>query len=187
MLVTASAGRPSIANAGEDAAISASAARAPVGYRAEVEPHVLFATAPPGIGQGSGLGAGVRSSVVILRNGLIPKVDDSIAIGFGLDYGRYYGKWALNGYSDFCLHYEAAPNGTRVCTDVTSKGGTYTYVYVPAAIQWNLRPTHRVSALFEPGVDVYHLDGHGWSVVPALSVGARLKVSDRTALTGRVG
>ena len=74
-----------------------------------------------------------------------------------------------------------------MCTDVTSKGGTYTYVYVPAAIQWNLRPTHRVSALFEPGVDVYHLDGHGWSVVPALSVGARLKVSDRTALTGRVG
>jgi hypothetical protein len=173
------------ANAAEDVVKATSTAR--VSNRLELEPHAVAGTAPPGIGQGSGLGGGIRAGVTVLGNGLIPNVDDSVAIGVGVDYARYYGKWALNGYQDTCLAYDTAPGGTPVCTAVTFKGGTYTYLYVPVVLQWNFWLGRRFSLFVEPGANLYHLDDHGWGVVPAGAVGARLRLADRVALTARVG
>jgi hypothetical protein len=154
-------------------------------YDLEIEPHLVLGTAPPGVGAGSGVGVGVRGSLVILPEGFIPKVNDSVAIGVGLDFGRYYGKWAVNGYQEQCLHYESGPNGTRICTEVTSNA--YTYLYIPVVMQWNFWFTRRFSAFGEPGVDLYYIGNQGFNVVPALYLGGRVQLSDRITLTARVG
>ena len=75
-------------------------------------------------------------------------------IGFGLDFGHYAARYGFNGYRDQCLHFEPGPAGTAVCTDVTSNGGTYNYVFVPVVMQWNFWLTERFSAFGEPGLDL---------------------------------
>lgn len=173
------------ASAAEDFVTTGVPARA--ARRLELEAHAAAGTAPPGIGQGSGLGGGLRAAVTVLGNGLIPRLDDSIAVAVGVDYARYYGKWALDGYQDTCLRYEAAPAGTPVCTKVTFKGGTYDYVYVPVVIQWNFWLGRRSSLFVEPGVNLYHLDDRGWGAVAAGYVGGRFRLADRVNLTVRLG
>lgn len=168
--------------------VAARGARGHLPYAFEIEPHFVAGTAPPGFGQGSGIGAGLRGSVVILRNGLIHHERDSVSFGFGLDYGRYQGNWSLSsGWRDQCLHTEAAPDGTPICTEATVNGGTYTYLYVPVVVQWNLWLTRGFSAFVEPGVNLYYLRDHGLGAVPAGYLGGRLRLSDRVALTLRLG
>jgi hypothetical protein len=161
--------------------------RTPIDYTAEIEPHLVFGSAPPGRGAGSGVGIGVRGSVVVARDGFIRDVNDSVAIGFGLDYGHYAGRYALNGYRDQCLHFEPGPAGTMVCTDVTSNGGSYDYLFVPVVMQWNFWLTEKFSAFGEPGVSLYYLGNQGLSAAPALYIGGRLRLTDFITLTARVG
>jgi hypothetical protein len=161
--------------------------RTPIGYEFELEPHLVFGTAPPGPGYGSGVGIGVRGSVVILPDGFLRNVNDSVAVGFGLDIGHYTGSWAINGYRDQCLHFEPGPNGTSICTEVTSNGGTYNYFFVPVVLQWNFWLTRHFSAFGEPGVDFYYLGSHGFNVSPAAYVGGRVQLGSRVTLTGRIG
>lgn len=162
-------------------------ARTPIGYAAEIEPHLVFGSGPPGRGVGSGGGIGVRASVVLSPDGFIRGLNDSVAIGFGLDYAHYAGAYALNGARDQCLHFEPGPAGTSVCTDVTSNGGTYNYVFVPVVMQWNFWFTERFSAFGEPGVNLYYLGNGGSGAGPALYVGGRLRLADRITLTARLG
>jgi hypothetical protein len=161
--------------------------RPPLSYEFELEPHLVLGTAPPGPGYGSGAGIGVRGSAVILPEGFIPNVNDSIALGFGLDLGHYTGAWDLEGYRDQCLHYEPGPNGTSICTEVTSNGGTYNYLFVPVVMQWNFWLTRRFSAFGEPGVNLYYLGSHGLGFSPAAYVGGRVKLTQGITLTGRLG
>jgi hypothetical protein len=173
------------AEAGEVSVIYAP--RTPIGYAAEIEPHLVFGSGPPGRGYGSGGGIGLRASVVLAPDGFIRGVNDSIAIGFGLDYGRFVGRYALNDFRDQCLHFEPGPAGTAVCTDVTSNGGTYNYVFIPVVMQWNFWLTERFSAFGEPGLAFYHLGNYGFSASPALYLGGRLRLADRITLTARIG
>ena len=161
--------------------------RTPIGYDFELEPHLVLGTDPPGPGIGSGVGIGVRGSVVVAPDGFIRNLNDSVAVGFGLDIGHYTGAWAIQGYRDQCLHFEPGPNGTAVCTQVTSNGGTYNYVYVPVVMQWNFWLTHQWSVFGEPGVNLYYLGNHGLSVSPAVYVGGRFQIADRITLTARLG
>jgi hypothetical protein len=161
--------------------------RTPIGYTAEIEPHLVFGSRPPGRGVGSGGGIGLRASVVIAPDGFIRGVNDSVAIGFGVDYGRFVARYAFDGYRDQCLRFEPGPAGTAVCTDVTSNGGSYTYVFVPVVMQWNFWLTERFSAFGEPGVSLYHLGNYGFALSPALYLGGRLRLADRITLTARLG
>jgi hypothetical protein len=161
--------------------------RTPIGYAAEIEPHLVFGSGPPGRGVGSGGGIGLRASLVLAPDGFISGVNDSIAIGFGLDYGRFVARYAFDGYRDQCLHFEPGPAGTAVCTDVTSNGGSYSYVFVPVVMQWNFWLTERFSAFGEPGVSLYHLGDYGFALSPALYLGGRLRLADRITLTARIG
>jgi len=161
--------------------------RAPMGYDLELEPHLVLGTSPPDPGYGTGAGIGVRGSLVILPEGFLPRVNDSVAVGVGIDYGRYHGGWSVNGYRDQCLHYEPGPAGTSVCTDVTSGGGTYNYFFMPVVMQWNFWLTRRFSAFGEPGMDIYYVGGHGFNFTPAGYVGGRVKLTERLTLTGRIG
>ena len=161
--------------------------RVPIGYTAEVEPHLVLGSAPPGPGYGSGAGLGVRASFVVAPEGFIRGVNDSVAIGVGLDYTHYYGGYGFYGYRDQCLHFEPGPNGTAVCTDVSSNGGTYNYVFVPVVMQWNFWFTDRFSAFGEPGANLFFLGNHGFNAGGALYLGARYRIADRITLTGRIG
>jgi hypothetical protein len=161
--------------------------RTPIGYDFELEPHLLLGPDPPGPGVGSGVGIGVRGSVVVAPDGFIRNVNDSVAVGVGLDFGHYTGSWAIQGYRDQCLHFEPGPNDTAICTEVTSNGGTYNYVYVPVVMQWNFWFTRRWSAFGEPGLNFYFLGNHGFSASPAAYVGGRFQIADRITLTARLG
>ena len=161
--------------------------RTPIGYDFELEPHLVLGTDPPGPGVGSGVGIGVRGSVVVAPDGFVRNLNDSVAVGFGLDVGHYTGSWAIRGYRDQCLHFQPGPNDTSVCTEVTSNGGTYNYVYVPVVMQWNFWLTHRWSVFGEPGVNLYFLGNHGFDVSPAIYVGGRFQIADRITLTARLG
>jgi hypothetical protein len=161
--------------------------RAPIDYVLELEPHLVFGSSPPGRGAGSGGGVGVRASVLLSRDGFIRDVNDSLAIGFGIDYGRYAAAWGFYGYRDQCLRFEPGPAGTMVCTDVTSNGGNYSYVFVPVVLQWNFWLTDRWSVFGEPGLGLYHLGNYGFGVNPALYLGGRFRLADRITLTARLG
>ena len=162
-------------------------ARTPIDYVVEVEPHLVLGSGPPGRGAGSGGGIGLRASVVLSSDGFIRGLNDSLALGFGLDFAYYAGRYAFNGYRDQCLHFEPGPASTSVCTDVTSNGGTYNYVFVPVVMQWNFWLTERFSAFGEPGLAFYHLGNYGFSASPALYLGGRLRLADRITLTARIG
>jgi hypothetical protein len=161
--------------------------RTPIDYTAEIEPHLVFGSAPPGNGTGSGVGVGARASLVVAPDGFIRDVNDSVAIGFGLDYGHYAARYAFNGYRDRCLHFETGPAGTMVCTDVTSNGGSYNYLFVPVVMQWNFWLTEKFSAFGEAGLSVYYLGSDGFGAAPALYVGGRLRLTDSITLTARIG
>jgi hypothetical protein len=161
--------------------------RVPIGYALEIEPHLVFGSSPPGPGYGSGAGIGVRGSFVVAPEGFIRGVNDSAAIGFGLDLGHYYGSLAFNGYRDQCLHFEPGPNGTSVCTEVTSNGGTYNYLFIPAVLQWNFWFTDRLSAFGEPGINLFFLGNHGFGTDFAFYVGGRFRIADRITITARLG
>jgi hypothetical protein len=161
--------------------------RTPIGYAVELEPHLVLGSDPPGPGYGSGAGIGVRASFVFAPEGFIRGVNDSAAIGVGLDLEHYYGSLALDGYRDQCLHFEPGPNGTAICTQVTSNGGTYNYAFIPVVLQWNFWFTDRLSAFGEPGVNLYFLGDHGFGAGPALYIGGRVRVADRITITARLG
>ena len=108
----------------------------------------------------------MRGSFVLAPEGFIRGVNDSIALGFGLDFGRYNAGYGFGGYRDQCLHFEPGPAGTSVCTEVSSNGGTYNYVFAPVVMQWNFWLTQRFSAFGEPGVNLYLLGGHGFGDQP---------------------
>jgi hypothetical protein len=161
-------------------------ARTPIDYAAELEPHVVLGSGPPGRGAGSGGGIGARASIVLSSDGFLRGVNDSLALGFGFDYGRYAAAYGFYGYRDECLRFEPGPAGTAVCTDVTSNGGTYNYLFVPVVLQWNFWLTERFSAFGEPGISFYHL-GDGFAATGALYVGGRFRLADRITLTARLG
>ena len=100
------------------------------------------------------MGIGARASLVVVPDGFIRGVNDSVAIGLGLDFGHYAARYALDGYRDQCLHFAPGPAGTSVCTDVTSNGGSYNYVFTPVVMQWNFWLTERFSAFGEPGLSL---------------------------------
>ncbi|MDB4946253.1 MAG: hypothetical protein JWP97_5787 [Labilithrix sp.] len=54
-------------------------------YRFEAEPHGLIGYGGPFLRGRNELGVGFRGSIVLLDNGFIPSINNSIALGFGLD------------------------------------------------------------------------------------------------------
>src|SRR3978361_281780 len=59
-------------------------------YSFEAEPHLLLGLInPPGIGSGTGLGVGFRGTVVLVDNGFVATINNSIGLGFGADWVHY--------------------------------------------------------------------------------------------------
>lgn len=158
--------------------------RAHTQYKLELEPHLVLGTAPPGPGTGSGGGVGVRASIVILPEGFISALNDSVAIGFGIDAFHYRGNGQFFGD---CTRFEPGPNGTSICTAVDSYGGPTNYLYIPVVMQWSFWFTRQWSAFGEPGLNFFRSSYGGLSVSPALYLGGRLQLTEQIALTLRAG
>jgi hypothetical protein len=149
-------------------------------YVFEAEPHlVLGFIEPPGYASGAGFGAGFRGSIPIVRNGFVPSLNNSIAIGFGIDFAHY-------GRGDFCRDGGTLSNN---CDRARING--FNELYFPIVLQWNFFLSRNWSVFGEPG---FALNYHSWDSPRALDVdpfifflGGRYHFSDRVTLTMRIG
>jgi hypothetical protein len=144
-------------------------------YAVEIEPHLTFAD--DGIFAEGGYGVGARFSIPVVQNGFIPSINNSVAVSFGADLVHY----------DECYFH--------------NNGCGATYLLIPVALQWNFFVARQFSVFAEPGLFLYNgfeddnvCAGLGGcnnpsrtGVRPALAIGGRWHLSDRLALTLRIG
>jgi hypothetical protein len=151
-------------------------------YSVELEPHGLLGWA--NLYRDNGLGLGARFTIPIVENGFVKTINNSVGIGFGLDWLRY----------DGCYYYGASSKN-RV-----DYGCGASFFVFPVVMQWNFWLTPRWSVFGEPGLYVFHgvyddycngVPGCGYptrtSVQPALYLGGRFHFNDKISLTMRVG
>jgi hypothetical protein len=142
-------------------------------YAFEAEPHVLLGW--DDVYASDGFGVGARFSIPIVDNGFVPSINNSVAIGFGLDLLHYDSCW-----------YNAACSAN--------------YIHIPVVMQWNFFVAQRWSVFGEPGLVIFHgffedcppqVNCPGrprvTSLEPALYLGGRYHFNDKMSLTMRVG
>jgi hypothetical protein len=151
-------------------------------YVFEAEPHLVIRDHRGHAG--AALGPGFRGTIVILDNGFIPKINNSVGIGFGLD-------WLVLG-DDHC-HGGRERDDLRRCHDPSA-------VVLPIVLQWNFWLHPKWSVFGEPGFalvftddydddfddfddddDYFHIDPF------VFYAGGRFLFSDSVALTMRLG
>jgi hypothetical protein len=148
-------------------------------YVFEAEPHVVLGfIEPPGYASGTGFGLGFRGSIPLVRNGFVPSINNSVAIGFGFDFVHY-------GRGDYCADGRPLPTCDRV------RSNSFNELYFPVVLQWNFFLSRNWSVFGEPGVA---LNYHAWDGPRALDVdpfifflGGRYHFSDKVTLTMRIG
>lgn len=148
-------------------------------YALELEPHVLLTPfGAPDAPSGDGYGLGVRGTIEIAPEGFIPKLNDSVGIGFGIDWIHYNGV----GGRGYCWQFEYTAQGVPVCVQTTPPN----YIFVPVVMQWNFWLHRQWSVFGEPGLALTHRAGD-FGVVPVFMAGGRFHFSDSVALTMRLG
>jgi hypothetical protein len=143
-------------------------------YNFEVEPHLVLGW--DDVYASDGYGVGVRFSIPIVDNGFVPSINNSVAIGFGLDLLHYDQCWYVGNCSA-------------------------NYVHIPVVMQWNFYVAQRWSVFGEPGLVIFHgfiddcpisvkncpVGPRETSVEPALYLGGRYHINDKLSLTMRIG
>jgi hypothetical protein len=142
-------------------------------YNVEAEPHLLLGWDDVYASDGYGIGA--RFSIPIVDNGFVSSINNSVAIGFGLDLLHYDSCW----YNAPC---------------------SANYIHIPVVMQWNFYVAHRWSVFGEPGLVIFHgffedcpsnISCPGrprvTSLEPALYLGGRYHFNDKMSLTMRIG
>lgn len=158
-------------------------------YAVEIEPHATLGLfLPPGDGDGFGIGSGIRATIPVAHRGFIEGVNDSVGVGFGIDWVYHFGAGASAGE---CAEYRGTGN-RRICVRVAGAGGPSHYFYVPAVMQWNFFLTDEWSVFGEPGLGMYfqvrEFDGSlGVGAYPVFQAGGRYHLSENFTLTMRVG
>jgi hypothetical protein len=151
-------------------------------YSFELEPHVLVTPfEAPGHPSSDGYGLGVRGTIELSSEGFIPKLNDSVGIGFGLDWIHYDGL----GGRGYCLDFETTPQGVPVCVETSTRSSNY--LFIPVVMQWNFWLHRKWSAFGEPGLALYRRSGEDFGVAPVFGAGGRFHFSDSAALTMRLG
>ena len=164
-------------------------------YAVELEPQVALKWA--GLpGDAAGIGPGLRVSVPILQDGPLAKLNNSLALGFGIHWAYFQepcGAYFWEGTSP----EPDDPNHATFIKDCTAHQFT-----APLVVQWNFFLTPVISVFAEPGMALVHerRSGTGWCDEEPCSKddnstklpfvvwgGARLAMSDSLALTIRLG
>jgi hypothetical protein len=135
-------------------------------YSFEAEPHL----AVDPFGDEAGIGPGFRGTLVLMDNGFIPSLNNSIGLGFGLD-------WIF--YGDHC--HGGADN--RQCD---ARG----VAMIPIVMQWNFWLHPKWSVFGEPGMRLLVRNGgnaKNFDVdVFTFYAGGRFHFNDEVALTMRL-
>ena len=155
-------------------------------YHVELEPHLVLQWTNQPFWNDDGVGLGVRASIPVIDNGPVPSINNSFAIGFGLDWAHFDGCGPWNG----------------ACSADS--------FMLPLVVQWNFYFTEWFSLFPELGLVIEHAR-LGWDgnvpqncarvngvnvcrgnashtyVELALWLGARFAVSQSVAFTLRLG
>ena len=160
-------------------------------YSAELEPHLIVQWNEYAPCSNSGFGPGLRATIPFLDNGPIPKINNNMGIGFGLD-------WAHSGISSNCAAYyrNGVYYGNGYTADIWS---------IPVVVQWNFFLLPKVSVFGEAGIVLQHRRynsdyggdcarnnnycsfGSDNGADAAFAVGGRFLVSDSVGFLLRVG
>jgi len=154
-------------------------------YAMEIEPHLVVQWSKEPTCGDEGLGIGGRLSFPVVDNGPIPSINNSLAVGVGLDFaffeGDCWGRWQ--------------GQGARGRWD----DGEGTSLWVPVDVQWNLFFAKSFSAFMELGLALNRQsytwrDGGGGEysnsdidVDLVLWFGGRVHISPTVAFTFRLG
>jgi hypothetical protein len=159
-------------------------------YSVELEPHLLLGWASNYYyGSGTGFGLGGRVSIVVTHDGFVDTINNSVAIGLGLDWVHYS--------APDCFYYVNRGPGCFA-------GVPADFFQVPIVLQWNFYVAKRWSVFGEPGLYIWHgTYGTGpcynaagvlvpcsfsdTGVGPAFWVGVRYHFTDVLAITMRLG
>lgn len=158
-------------------------------YSVELEPHLAIAFLAPTAGS-NGVGIGFRATIPIVENGFVKTINNSVGIGFGVDWLRYNGCFFANGR-----------RFVGGCDNLNS-------FYFPVVMQWNFFLSTHWSVFGEPGLAIHHRNwGSGLDCIDAAGrafdcgaspnrtdidpfiffIGGRYHFSEGTALTLRIG
>jgi hypothetical protein len=155
-------------------------------YSAELEPHLVVQWTDEPAWDDEGFGLGFRASFPVLDNGPITTINNSLAIGVGLDWAHFDDAcdvFNLNNFDDDCAAND---------------------FWVPVVVQWNFFFSKVVSAFPELGLAIQHSrwdvgvcrrgnnfvrcnDFTDTDVELVLWLGVRFHVADGFAITLRLG
>jgi hypothetical protein len=151
-------------------------------YTFEAEPHLLLGFIdPPGAATGSGYGLGFRGTVEVVDNGFVSSINNTVGIGFGLDFVHYTrGK-------ERCVRF--GPNDRCEALDDEFSVDN---VWIPVVMQWNFWLSRRWSVFGEPGGAIrfqsgQHEDDELHIEPLQFAAGGRYHFMDTLTLTMRVG
>ncbi len=137
-------------------------------YVIEMEPHLILGWGGfDGYGAG-GFGAGGRFTIPLVKNGFVPTINNTVGIGFGVDF-TYYNNCGYN--NSLC--------GGHVADLLT----------FPVVMQWNFYVAQRWSVFGEPGISLNYAsaDRNYFFPYPVFEVGGRYHFTEHVALTARIG
>jgi len=146
-------------------------------YIFEPEPHALLGYVDaPGTASGAGIGLGFRGSVILVNNGFVRTINNSVGIGFGVDWVHYSHRngWCNTGNGGGCFEGNQSVNN----------------LWFPVVMQWNFFLSRQWSVFGEPGLALRYTGfegGHDTQLEPAFYAGGRWHFSDSMTLTMRVG
>jgi hypothetical protein len=159
-------------------------------YSVELEPHLLIGwDANYYYGSGDGFGLGGRVSINLTHNGFVQSINNSVAIGLGIDWVHYD--------APACFYYYNRGAGCY-------GGVSADFFQFPVVMQWNFYVAKHWSVFGEPGLYIWHGSyGNGacynpagvlvncsysdTGVGPAFWVGGRYHFNETVALTLRLG
>lgn len=142
-------------------------------YSFDAEFHGAVGMSGTGKRDGAGWGVGFRGTVPVMQNGFVPRLNNSVGIGFGLDW-----LW----YGDIVR----CQNETAECT----RDAVYS-AFIPVVMQWNFWLSPEWSVFGEPGLGVA-IASRGderadAGVQPTIYIGARWLMVPDFALVFRIG
>jgi hypothetical protein len=158
-------------------------------YFVELEPHFVLGWASNYYyGDSTGVGVGGRVSINLTHDGFVSSINNSVAIGLGIDW----------------LHYDGPSCYYYVNRGPCYAGSSADFFQFPVVLQWNFYLAKRWSVFVEPGLYIWHgTYGNGpcynaagnlvpcsfseTGAGPAFWVGGRFHINEILAVTMRLG
>jgi hypothetical protein len=160
-------------------------------YGLELEPHLVVQWDEEPWWGDEGIGLGLRATIPIVENGPVRTINNSLGIGFGLDWAHF----------DDACYWGPGPRPVVLSDDCSADD-----FWLPVVVQWNFYFSDLISAFPELGLAIQHTRWDGvWcgsgnnayrcrggsssdtDVELVLWLGVRFHLADGFALTLRLG